>query len=65
MDASAYIAFLLSQLRRVSCLSASKLTGTSYHQVNRLLLSCQFNGKDTLEALRGNFTLQGNTKTMK
>ena len=51
MEAASYIAYLLSEPRKVSCVKASEVLEVSHDAINRFLLSSHFTGKDLFEAV--------------
>lgn len=59
MESAQYIACLLSEPRKVSCVKASEVLEVSHDEVNRFLLSNNFTGKDLFEAVRQGLKLEG------
>lgn len=59
MESAQYIAYLLSEPRKVSCVKASEVLEVSHDEINRFLLSNHFTGKDLFEAVRGGLRLGG------
>jgi len=61
MEAAQYIAYLLSEPRKVSCVKASEVLEVSHDEINRFLLSNDFTGKELFEAVKAGLHLQGGT----
>ena len=61
MEAASYIAYLLSEPRKVSCVKASEVLEVSHDEINRFLLSSHFTGKDLFEAVKQGLRLAGGT----
>ncbi len=61
MEAATYIAYLLSEPRKVSCVKASEVLAVSHDEVNRFLLGNDFTGKELFEAVKLGVCLQGGT----
>ncbi|QMU27443.1 hypothetical protein HUW48_05045 [Adhaeribacter radiodurans] len=61
MEAASYIAYLLSELRKISCVKASEVLAVLYDEVNRFLLKNDFTGKELFEAVKSGICLQGGT----
>jgi hypothetical protein len=59
MEAGSYIAYLLSEPRKVSCVKASEVLEISHDEINRFLLSNQFSGKDLFAAVQQGLSLSG------
>ena len=59
MESAQYIAYLLSEPRKVSCMKASEVLEVSHDEINRFLLSSHFTGKDLFEAVRQGLELEG------
>jgi hypothetical protein len=59
MELSSYIAYLLSEPGKISCVRASEILSVSHDEINRLLLSGQWGGKDLFDAVRGGLDLSG------
>jgi len=59
MEAAQYIAYLLSEPRKVSCVKASQVLEVSHDEINRFLLSSHFTGKDLFEAVKQGLCLEG------
>nr|WP_162055354.1 transposase [Pontibacter pamirensis] len=59
MESAQYIAYLLSEPRKVSCVKASEVLEVSHDEINRFLLSSHFTGKDLFEAVRQGLKLEG------
>lgn len=59
MESAQYIAYLLSEPRKVSCVKASEVLEVSHDEINRFLLSSHFTGKDLFEAVRAGLKLAG------
>ena len=52
MESASYIAYLMSEPRKVSCVKASEVLEVSHDEINRFLLSNQFSGKDLLAPVK-------------
>lgn len=61
MELSSYIAYLLSEPRKISCVRASEILSVSHDEINRLLLSGQWGGKDLFESVKDGLDLIGGT----
>jgi len=61
MEAASYIAYLLSEPRKVSCVKASEVLEVSHDEINRFLLSNDFTGKELFEAVKAGVCLEGGT----
>lgn len=61
MEAAYYIAYLLSEPRKASCVKASEVLEVSHDEINRFLLGSQFAGRDLFEAVRQGLCLEGGT----
>lgn len=59
MEASAYIAYLMSEPYKSSCVRSSKVIEISHDEVNRFLNSSSFSGKELFEQIRGAILLSG------
>lgn len=59
MEPASYIAYLLSEPRKVSCVKASEVLAISHDAINRFLLSNHFSGKDLFEAVKQGIRLTG------
>lgn len=59
MESAQYIAYLLSEPRKVSCVKASEVLELSHDEINRFLLSNNFTGQDLFEAVRQGLCLEG------
>ncbi|MHA6249029.1 IS701 family transposase [Pontibacter sp. CAU 1760] len=59
MESSHYIAYLLSEPRKVSCVKASEVLEVSHDEINRFLLSSHFTGKELFEAVKQGLCLEG------
>nr|WP_162056527.1 transposase [Pontibacter pamirensis] len=59
MESAQYIAYLMSEPRKVSCVKASEVLEVSHDEINRFLLSSHFTGKDLFEAVRRGLCLKG------
>jgi hypothetical protein len=59
MESAQYIAYLLSEPRKVSCIKASEVLEVSHDEINRFLLSNNFTGKDLFEAVRQGLKWEG------
>ncbi|RDV11974.1 hypothetical protein DXT99_22850 [Pontibacter diazotrophicus] len=58
MESAQYIAYLLSESRKVSCVKASKVLEMSHGEINRFLLSNSFTGKDLFKVVRQGLKLE-------
>lgn len=54
-----YIAYLLSEPRKISCVKASEVLAISHDEINQFLLSNQFSGKDLFAAVKQGICLRG------
>ncbi len=63
MELSSYIAYLLSEPGKASCVKASEVLSISHDEVNRFLLSGQWSGKDLFDAVKEGIALEGGTLT--
>jgi hypothetical protein len=61
MEAATYIAYLLSEPDKGSCVKASAVLEVSPDEINRFLLSNAFTGKELFEAVKSGLCLQGGT----
>ncbi len=61
MESAQYIAYLLSEPRKASCVKASEVLEVSHDEINRFLLSSEFTGKDLFEAVKPGILLKGGT----
>ena len=61
MDSAHYIAYLLSEPRKASCVKASEVLEVSHDEINRFLLSSDFTGKDLFEAVKLGLCLEQGT----
>lgn len=59
MESAHYIAYLLSEPRKVSCVKASEVLAVSHDEINRFLLSRTFTGQDLFEAVKEGIALSG------
>lgn len=59
MEAASFTAYLLSELRKPSCVKASEVSEISHNEINRFLLSNQFTGKYVFEAVKQVLGLEG------
>ncbi len=59
MEAACYIAYLLSELRKVSCVKASEVLALSHDAVNRFLSGNVFTGLDLFESIKPGLCLVG------
>ena len=59
MEASEYIAYLLSEAGKSSCVRSSKVLQISHDEVNRFLADSDFNGKDLFDKSKGALKLTG------
>lgn len=57
MDSARYIAYLLSEPGRVSCVRAGDILEVSHDEINRFLLTGDFTGKDLFDAVKGGVKL--------
>ncbi|GAA4435592.1 hypothetical protein GCM10023188_27650 [Pontibacter saemangeumensis] len=63
MESAQYIAYLLSEPRKVSCVKASEVLEVSHDEINRFLLSNDFTGKELFEAVKAGLRLEGGTSS--
>jgi hypothetical protein len=61
MDSARYIAYLLSEPKRASCVRAGDILEVSHDEINRFLLSGDFTGKDLFNAVKDCLELVGGT----
>jgi len=59
MEASEYIAYLLSEAGKSSCVRSSKVLQISHDEVNRFLAGSDFRGKDLFDRAKGALLLSG------
>jgi hypothetical protein len=59
MEVGSYIAYLLSEPRKISCVKASQVLDVSHDAINRFLLSHDFDGKDLFAAVKSGICLTG------
>jgi hypothetical protein len=59
MEESAYIAYLLSEVGKSSCVRSGKVLQISHDEVNRFLAGGDFNGKDLFDRSKGALQLSG------
>ena len=59
MEASEYIAYLLSEAGKSSCVRSSKVLQISHDEVNRFLANSDFRGKDLFDRAKGALILAG------
>jgi len=59
MEASEYIAYLLSEAGKSSCVRSGKVLQISHDEVNRFLVNSDFMGKDLFERAKGALILTG------
>jgi hypothetical protein len=59
MEASEYIAYLLSEAGKSSCVRSGKVLQISHDEVNRFLAGGNFNGKDLFDKSKGALKLTG------
>lgn len=59
MESAQYIAYLLSEPRKVSCVKASEVLEVSHDEINRFLLDNNFTGHDLFEAVKQGVRLEG------
>lgn len=59
MESAHYIAYLLSEPRKVSCEKASEVLEVSHDEINRFLLGRHFTCEDLFEAVRQGVCLEG------
>jgi len=59
MEASEYIAYLLSEVGKSSCVRSGKVLQISHDEVNRFLAGSGFNGKDLFDKAKGALKLTG------
>ncbi len=59
MESAQYIAYLLSEPRKVSCVKASEVLEVSHDEINRFLSGNSFTGKDLFEAVKQGLNLKG------
>ncbi len=64
MDIEKYIAYLMSSPSGSSCVQASSVLEVSHDEVNRFLLSGQYQGIDLFEAVKAHIGRQGGTLSM-
>ena len=61
MDIEKYIAYLMSSPSGSSCVQASRVLGVSHDEVNRFLLSGNYNGIDLFQVVKAHINLHGGT----
>jgi len=59
VESASYIAYLLSEPRKVSCVKTSAVLAVSHDEINRFLLSHEFLGKDLFAAVKQGICLRG------
>src|SRR3954451_7606522 len=59
MEASEYIAYLLSEGGKISCVRGGKVLQISHDEVNRFLAGSDFTGKDLFDKSKGALKLTG------
>jgi hypothetical protein len=59
MEASEYIAYLLSEAGKSSCVRSGKVLQISHDEVNRFLANSNFRGKDLFDRAKGALVLAG------
>src|SRR6058998_2081561 len=59
MEASEYIAYLLSEAGKSSCVRSGKVLQISHDEVNRFLVNSDFRGKDLFERAKRALRLTG------
>ena len=59
MDIEKYIACLMSSPSGSSCVQASRVLEVSHDEVNRFLLSGNYNGIDLFQVVKAHINLQG------
>ena len=64
MQAEEYIAYLLSSPSSSSCVQAGQVLNVSHDEVNRFLLSGDFQGEDLFKAVASSIELTGGTLTV-
>jgi len=52
MKAAYYIAYLLSEPRKISCVKASEVLAVFHDEINCFFMNNQFSGKDLFEAVK-------------
>lgn len=59
MEGSEYIAYLLSEVGKSSCVRSSKVLEISHDEVNRFLAGSDFDGQDLFDKSKGALKLRG------
>lgn len=54
-----YVAYLMSNVSRSSCVKAGQTLQVSHDEVNRFLINAQYTGRDLFESVRDRLDLQG------
>lgn len=59
MAVDEYVAYLMSNVSRSSCVKAGQTLQVSHDEVNRFLLNANYTGHDLFESVRVTLILQG------